>query len=366
MTSTRYALLLLLVLGASARPAPLSTSRAADPKAFLDSLDALRREANIPGLSVAVVRDRQVVLADGLGYADLERHEPATAETPYDIASVSKPISAVVALKLAEAGTLDLDRPLAEYSPWKQFCREFSAQPSLFARDLQCDPATHSLRHLLTHTAAGRPGARFSYNPILYSWASRPMMAVTGTAFSSLVDRYVFAPAKMTRSARKHRDLPLPETLARALAPPHRVDGSGAIVRAPDLEPQGDGAAGGVVSTAADLARFDIALDDGTLITPASLREMVTPARSSDGAALPYGLGWYVQEYGGQTLVWHSGWWEEAYSALYLKVPRKALTLILLANSEGLWWSNPLDRAEVQRSPFARAFLRAWLGVEVP
>ena len=60
--------------------------------------------------------------------------------------------------------------------------------------------------------------------------------------------------------------------------------------------------------------------------------------------------------------MWHSGWWEEAYSALYLKVPDEGLTCILLANSEGLWWDNPLDAAEVQRSPFARACLETWLG----
>lgn len=67
---------------------------------------------------------------------------------------------------------------------------------------------------------------------------------------------------------------------------------------------------------------------------------------------------WYVQEYRGHRLVWQSGWDEEAgFSALYLKVPERDLTLILLANGEGLWWENRLDRADVERSPFARAFL---------
>jgi hypothetical protein len=77
---------------------------------------------------------------------------------------------------------------------------------------------------------------------------------------------------------------------------------------------------------------------------------------------LPYGLGWFVQDYEGQQLVWHSGWWEDAYSALYLKIPSLDLTFIVLANSEGVWWENPLDRAEVHRSPFARAFLAAFVG----
>ena len=49
---------------------------------------------------------------------------------------------------------------------------------------------------------------------------------------------------------------------------------------------------------------------------------------------------------------------------MYLKVPEQRLTLILLANSEGLWWNNPLDKAEVEKSPFAEAFLRTWLGTK--
>ena len=59
--------------------------------------------------------------------------------------------------------------------------------------------------------------------------------------------------------------------------------------------------------------------------------------------------------------MWHSGWWEHAYSALYLKVPDSSMTLILLANSEGVWWDNPLDSAHVERSPFAVAFPRRFL-----
>ncbi|CAN5142013.1 hypothetical protein BH24PSE2_BH24PSE2_05130 [soil metagenome] len=61
-------------------------------------------------------------------------------------------------------------------------------------------------------------------------------------------------------------------------------------------------------------------------------------------------IQWDVQQYRGERLGWHSGWDEEAgFSALYLKVPERNLTLILLANSEGLWWNNPLDRAKVEK-----------------
>lgn len=332
-----------------------------DVAAFVQRLDFLREDANIPGLSVAVVKDHAIVLAAGLGYADIEGGIPATAETAYDIASVAKPLSAVVALRLVEGSVLDLDRPLAEYSEWADFCFEFSQQPTIFAQELRCQPSNHTLRHLLSHTATRASGTRFSYNPILYSWASRPIMAAADAPFSTLVERYVFMPAGMRKSARKHRDLPLHEDMARRLAPPYRIDNSGAILRASARSPQGDGAAGGVVTTVLDLAKFDIALDQGALISAASRAEMMASMRTINGETLPYGLGWYVQEYEGHTLVWHSGWWEDAYSALYLKIPTLNLSFILLANSEGIWWDNPLDRAEVQRSAFAQAFLRAFV-----
>lgn len=335
-----------------------------DVQAFVQHLEALREAADIPGLSVAVVEDQEIILALGLGYADFERRTPATAETPYNIASVAKPISAVVALRLVEKKLLDLDRPMAEYSEWAEFCSEFSQQPSIFASGLHCQPIVHTLRHLLSHTATSTPGSRFSYNPVLYSWASRAIGAAGGAPFSSLVEQYVFAPAGMRQSARVNRNLPLREDLAERLAPPHRVGTSGTIERAPKPPPQGDGAAGGVITTVLDLAKFDVALDRGMLISADSRAAMMAPTPSSNGEAHPYGLGWYVQEYQGHTLVWHSGWWDDAYSALYLKVPALGLSFILLANSEGVWWDNPLDRAEVHRSEFAQAFLQAFVPEE--
>lgn len=333
-----------------------------DADAFLEILDGLRQDANIPGLSIAVVKDQAILLAAGLGYANVEEEILATAETPYDIASVAKPITAVVALRLVERDLLDLDRPIADYSEWAGFCASFSQQPSIFARDLRCEPPSHTLRHLLSHTATRTPGMHFAYNPILYSWASRPIMAITAAPFSSLVEEHVFVPAGMQMSARKHRNLPLREDLARQQAQPYRIDDSGAAHRAPGRRPQGDGAAGGVVSTALDLARFDIALDQAELVTAKSRAAMMTATRLVDGRKVPYGLGWYVQEYEGQTLVWHSGWWEDAWSALYLKIPAEDLTFIVLANSEGIWWGNPLDEAAVEDSAFAQAFLEAFAG----
>ena len=84
---------------------------------------------------------------------------------------------------------------------------------------------------------------------------------------------------------------------------------------------------------------------------------MWTAGRAPDGRALPYGLGWFVQEQAGEKWIWHTGLWDGAYSALYIKFPGRDLTLILLANSEGLNWQQNLDEAAPERSPFVMALL---------
>ncbi|HEU5248411.1 MAG TPA: serine hydrolase domain-containing protein [Thermoanaerobaculia bacterium] len=332
-------------------------ARASDD--FAAALEKLRLANHIPGLSAVVVRDGRVVFQRGFGFGNLEKRVRATPDTPYNIASVTKPLSAVVALELVEEGKLDLDRRLEYNREFAEFCEEFGRQDSIFSRDLRCEELT--LRHLLSHTVSGAPGQRFSYNPVMFSMASRPIAAAAGKPFSTLVDELVFRPAGMKRSARIHRDLPLRADLSRDLAPPYHLDDRGRLVPSPAPAPQGDGAAGGVVSTALDLAKFDVALDAGKLVSQESRELMMTPARAASGAALPYGLGFFTQGYRGRRLVWHSGWWEKAYSAIYLKVPEERLTLILLANSEGLWWDNPLDAAQIEKSPFAAAFLRRFV-----
>jgi CubicO group peptidase (beta-lactamase class C family) len=322
---------------------------------FVARADSLRQAARIPGLAIAIVRDTTIVLATGLGYADLERRVAVTPETPFNIASVTKPIAAVVALQLVEQGRLDLDRPMSRYAEFNEFCAAARERGGIFFDDLRCD-APLTLRHVLSMTANGVPGTKFFYNPILFSWASRPIMQVTDSSFSNLVVAHVLRPVGMTRSARINRALPLRPDLAADLAKPYHVDSSGAIVESAPPGPQGDGAAGGVVSTARDLARFDIALTRGTLLSDASRAAMWTATRSASGDLLPYGLGWFVETHQGEQLLWHTGLWEGQYSALYLKLPARRLTLILLANSDGLRWDDRLDEGAAGRSPFVRAF----------
>ncbi|UCC64422.1 MAG: beta-lactamase family protein, partial [Anaerolineae bacterium] len=81
---------------------------------FEQEIELLREELSIPGMSVAVLRGQEVVFARGFGYADIENETPATENTPYHIASLTKPFAAAVIMQLVEAGQLDLDAEMAE------------------------------------------------------------------------------------------------------------------------------------------------------------------------------------------------------------------------------------------------------------
>jgi CubicO group peptidase (beta-lactamase class C family) len=328
-----------------------------DPlNSFARQVDSLRATHHIPGLAVVMLRDTSIVFTRVFGLADVESGRTITTDTPFDIASVTKPIAAVVALRLAADGVLDLDRSMRTYRNFSEFCSDTRSQGGIFFSDYACTNDRLTLRHVLGMRANGEPGTRFLYNPPSYSWASRPMAEVTGKTFSQLVDSLVFRPAGMKRSARINRQLPLPAALAADLAIPYTVDSTGRITRATPPPPQGDGAAGGVISTAMDLARFDIALMTGKLLPP-KFRSMLW---QQDNLSIPYGLGWFLGNHDGKRVAWHTGLWEGRYSALYLKVlgekADERATLILLANSDGLRWPSALDEATIERSDFANAF----------
>ena len=373
MASVRRIVVSALAIGAGvacAHPRAVVPARAADPddaaaaQALFARFDELRDALRIPGLAAVLLRDTTVVLARGFGVANVERRTPVTPETPFNIASVAKPISAVVALRLVQDGLLDLERPMQRYRGFTDFCTDARGDGGIFFGDFTCGDDRLTLRHVLSMTANGPPGTRFWYNPPSYSWASRPMAEVSGHASADLVDSLVFRPANMRHAARQHRRLALPPDIAATLATPYHVDSAGRLQQSDPPPPQGDGAAGGVIASAMDLARFDIALASGRLLTTTSRAALWTAARTSDGRSLPYGLGWFLGTVGGRRLAWHTGLWDGQYSALYLKVlgdtPDECLTLVLLANSDALRWATRPDEAAIERSAFATAFLAAF------
>jgi len=116
----------------------------------------------------------------------------------------------------------------------------------------------------------------------------------------------------------------------------------------------------GLVTTVRDLAKFDLALKDGILLRRGTL-EQAWSAPSANGVALPHGMGWFVQTYNGEKVVWQFGMGDDASSSLMITLPARGMTLILMANSDGLVKRYSPANGDVTLSPFARLFLNLFV-----
>jgi CubicO group peptidase (beta-lactamase class C family) len=299
------------------------------------------------------VHERRIIWERGFGYQDLDRRIATTPDTPYRIASLTKTFSSTLLMQCVERGTLDLDEPIRRYT---------AAIPE----------AAATVRHVMTHTSAGTPGVRFQYDGSRFAALTAVVDACSGRPFRVTLAEEILGPLGM-RDSVPGQDLENPapavaalfdaETLDRyrrvisRLATPYTfVPGQG-VVRTgyPPLEIN---AAAGLISTIRDLARYDAAIDDRRFLRDSTQAVAWTNARSTTtGQLLPHALGWFRQEYRGRSVIWHYGSWAQ-FSALYVKVPERDFTLLLLANSGGLSSYFPLGNGDVTSSSFARLFLR--------
>ncbi len=362
------ALLFLLALlpPAVLTAAPKADQIGVDLVDFERNLDTIRQALKIPGMSAAVVRDQQLIWARGFGYADLENQVTATPDTPYGLASVTKPIAATLIMGLVEEGVIDLDAPVTRYGV---------EVPS---------EGVVTVRHLLTHTSEGIPGAAHDYNGGRYGRLGGVIEGATGMTFAQLLSERFLVPLGMTNTALNpfnswggpannglgdfarvlgwganwsHH----PNVYAR-LARPYQFDDQYDIIKG--MYQLYHNPAAGLISSVTDIARFDIALDEGQMLGDAAKEEMFAPAYSTynNRRDLQYGLGWYVQDLEGLRLLWHTGRWSPSTSALYLKAPDENLTFVVLANTDNL--TTPfygIGNGDVSQSTLALAFWRHFI-----
>ncbi len=120
----------------------------------------------------------------------------------------------------------------------------------------------------------------------------------------------------------------------------------------------------GLISSVLDMAKYDIAIDQNRFLKKETQELAFTPATSTKGGKLPYGLGWFTQEYKGEQLIWHYGYWT-CNSSLILKVPGRNLTFIAMANTDNLSRPTELGGGDVMSSPVGLAFLKTFIFPEI-
>jgi hypothetical protein len=191
----------------------------------------------------------------------------------------------------------------------------------------------------MSHTSERTPGQRYQYNGARYGQLSQVVQAATGRSLQEWVYERILQPLDMENTA------PSPPAACAGLSfAPACERVYAALTRLYSLDVDfnpvpgynGDyfNAGAGLMSTVLDLAKFDAALDDNSLVTAATKKLMWTPTVSNSGQTLPYGLGWFTQSYRGTRLIWHTGFSPPSTSALFLKLPDERLIFIVLANTD--------------------------------
>jgi CubicO group peptidase (beta-lactamase class C family) len=299
---------------------------------------------NVPGISVAIVTDNQPRFQRGYGMANMEHFAPAKSSTVYRLASVSKPITAIAAMQLAERGKLDLDAPVQKYCPafpqkqWPITARQLLGHLS-GVRHYRADEV-ETTRHYASLTEAlslfkddaldHEPGTKMTYTTFGYTLLGCVIEGASGMAYVDYVRENVFKLAGMnTARADDVFDII-----------PNRAQGYGKTTAGALRNRALDDTSykipgGGLCASVEDLAKFAVAVQNGALVKQETFSQMTTRQKTRDGKETNYGLGWFIdRQEGRRGSVWHGGAQQGATTDLYI-LPKERFALVLLTNLEG-------------------------------
>jgi CubicO group peptidase (beta-lactamase class C family) len=291
---------------------------------------------HLPGLSLVVVKDGEVIKAAGYGFANVERRIAADPATVYKIGSVSKQFIATGIMLLVQEGRVALDDPISKH---------VSGTPAAWR------PIT--IRHLLTHTSGlvrespgfdpfkiqsdaavigavysvplrFAPGAKYEYSNTGYYVLAEVIRTVTGEPWNEYLQQKVFSPAGMSTTFPTNTKRSLPNLALGYTGDGHRRTADDW----PALRPSG-----AFLSTVLDLAKWDALLYKDALLSEATRRQMWTPVQLNDGTSAPYGFGWHVDSVRGHRRVRHGGGLP-GFSAELVRFVDDRLTIIALTNGD--------------------------------
>ncbi len=324
------------------------TKSAAEAKRQTEKIDSFVREKmkskNIPGLSLAVVREGKIVLAKGYGMANLELSTPANEKTCFLLYSITKSFTAMATMMLVEEGKISLEDPISKY-----------------LKDLPAIWNRVTIRQLLNHTSGIKnwgelpfkpgdttrdytqaeiikmvaafpldfpPGERWAYNETGYSLLGMLIEKVSGKTYEQFLRERIFAPLGM-------RDTRLDNS---AEIIPNRADGytwhNNGFRNAERPNPTLSFSIGGLISTVLDLAKWDAALYTEKLLKKSTLEQMWTNTKLNNGQIVSdYGLGFNLTPFRGHKRVGHSGG-HTGFATTITRFVDDKVTVIVLTNAD--------------------------------
>jgi CubicO group peptidase (beta-lactamase class C family) len=314
-------LFVLLAAALAAQEAPKPTPPAARSDADLrQELDQLMSRLEAYGFSgsLLVARNGRVLLEKGYGWADRERRVPFTAETVFDIGSITKQFTGAAILKLEMAGKLKVTDPISKYF-----------------EDVPGDKAGITLHHLLTHSAGLQggfggdyeemprdrlvkealaskllwpPGTRYRYSNAGFSLLAAVVEIVSGQPYETFLQERLFKPAGMTKTGYK-----APHWQPASLAHGYNAEGDWGTPLDHAWAPDGPWwnlrGNGGILSTVGDLYRWHQALEGEKILSAAAKEKYYAPhvPEDEEGSSF-YGYGWAISKTPrGTRLIAHNG-----------------------------------------------------------
>lgn len=343
-------LLAILVIAHLVLPSPSvaqSGHLTSEKRAQLQTAISRFMAANsIPGVSVAVVENGAEEWSAGFGTADLENFVPTTSHTLYRLASISKSITATAALLLWQQGKLDLDTPIQKYCPtFPQKDAPITTRELLghlggirhYKSDSQDDPETGNTKHFLNPIQDGldlfkndplvaKPGTEFHYSTQGFTLVGCVIEGASGENYVDYVRKSVLTPAGMTDTVVDDRFAIIPFRTRF-----YSKDKSGAIANADFLDSSYKIPGGGWLSSADDMAQFEVAMLNDRLVSRSTRDLMWTPLKPTDGKEDNYALGWGTGKDLGTLDVGHGGG-QQGTSTFFMIVPERRAGIVVLIN----------------------------------
>lgn len=309
-----------------------------------DLVSAEIQKRHLPGLSLAVVCDGQVVKTAAYGLADLELDVHATPKTVFQIQSITKTFTSAAILLLADEGKLSLDDAIGKHiegtpDSWKGITIRHLLNHTSGIKDFINEP-TASLRIDVTEEEVLRattprplnfqPGGRYAYSNTNYHLLAMVIRKLTGKWYGDFLRERIFGPLGMTDT----RPVSLSEII------PNRASGyfwtgqgyrKGDFIAGSILSYGG----GGILSTAPDMALWAQAMMAGRLLKPEVIDQAWTPALLKDGKTASYGLGWGIGRLEGHREVNHSGGHATGFTSFLGIYPDDHLAIVVLLNCGG-------------------------------
>lgn len=296
-------------------------------------------QRQIPGASLAVVRDGKIIKTKGYGKANIELGVLVTEETVFEIGSITKQFTATLIMMLVEEKKITLEDKITTFftnapAAWTNVTLRHLLTHTSGIKNYTGLPGFECSRHLTAsqfvdeiakHPLQSEPGEKFSYCNSGYNLLGFVIEKVTAKPYWQVLQERIFHPAGMTAS--QSRDL---NKIIRNRACGYEKQNNQLVNRDSDLTDVFS--AGAIASTVLDMLKWHHALESGKLVKKASLDQMWSPCKLKNGQPYTYGFGWRLDDYKGTPCIGHSGS-TSGFSASLQQFPKLKLTVIVLTNS---------------------------------